>query len=138
MVWKHAVKVALAAGEALAKGFSRAVREELRASQQAASSHTARQSTSEASENLAANARLGISLDESIQILNVKQPLDNKDVQEKYDHLFAINDKTKGGSFYLQSKIYRAKERIDEELRRKTEAPSQKENESTDKSSTKE
>lgn len=28
-----------------------------------------------------------------------------------------MNDKSKGGSFYLQSKVFRAKERLDEELR---------------------
>jgi import inner membrane translocase subunit TIM16 len=28
-----------------------------------------------------------------------------------------LNDKKKGGSFYLQSKVYRAKERLDEELK---------------------
>jgi mitochondrial import inner membrane translocase subunit TIM16 len=27
-----------------------------------------------------------------------------------------MNDKAKGGSFYLQSKIFRAKERIDQEM----------------------
>ena len=30
MVWRHAIKVAVAAGEALVKGFSRAVREEMK------------------------------------------------------------------------------------------------------------
>ncbi|RCN32654.1 ribosomal RNA large subunit methyltransferase J [Ancylostoma caninum] len=57
-------------------------------------------------------------IQESLQILNIKPPIDPKEVEKNYDHLFNINDKTKGGSFYLQSKIYRAKERIDEELRR--------------------
>lgn len=28
-----------------------------------------------------------------------------------------MNDKSKGGSFYLQSKVFRAKERLDEELK---------------------
>lgn len=37
-------------------------------------------------------------------------------MQEKFDHLFNMNEKTKGGSFYLQSKVFRAKERIDQEL----------------------
>ncbi|CAJ0583600.1 unnamed protein product, partial [Mesorhabditis spiculigera] len=120
MVWRHAVKVALAAGEALAKGFSKAVKEELKATQQASAAQAAKggHSKTEAQENMAANARLGISLDESMQILNVKAPLDQKQVEEQYERLFALNDKTKGGSFYLQSKVYRAKERIDEEFRK--------------------
>lgn len=57
-----------------------------------------------------------MSLEEAKQILN----LDNLDptlVKKNYDHLFEVNDKSKGGSFYLQSKVYRAKERIDQELK---------------------
>ena len=50
-----------------------------------------------------------------MQILNVNK-LDPKEVEEKYQHLFNMNEKSKGGSFYLQSKVYRAKERIDHEL----------------------
>ena len=37
-------------------------------------------------------------------------------MEEKFQHLFNINEKSKGGSFYLQSKVFRAKERIDQEL----------------------
>nr|CDJ84974.1 Ribosomal RNA methyltransferase RrmJ FtsJ and Protein Transporter domain containing protein [Haemonchus contortus] len=120
MPWRHAVKVALAAGEAVAKALSRAIKQELQQSQQAAARHSAKtgQSASETRDNANANARLGISLEESLQILNVKPPIDPKEVEQKYEHLFSINDKAKGGSFYLQSKVYRAKERIDEELRR--------------------
>lgn len=51
-----------------------------------------------------------------MQILNLNK-LDAEDVQKNYEHLFAVNDKAKGGSFYLQSKVFRAKERIDEELK---------------------
>lgn len=51
-------------------------------------------------------------------------------MQKKYEHLFAVNDKAKGGSFYLQSKVFRAKERIDQELKMqkpgKTEESSEK------------
>ncbi len=43
-------------------------------------------------------------LKEAKQILNVNE-LDPKVIQEKYQHLFSINDKAKGGSFYLQSKV---------------------------------
>lgn len=50
-----------------------------------------------------------------MQILNVNK-IDAKEVQEKYEHLFNLNEKSKGGSFYLQSKVFRAKERIDQEL----------------------
>ncbi len=57
-----------------------------------------------------------MSLEEAKQILNVEK-LDVESVQKNYDHLFNVNDKTKGGSFYLQSKVYRAKERIDQEIK---------------------
>jgi len=42
--------------------------------------------------------------------------LENEEIQKRYEELFAMNDKAKGGSFYLQSKIFRAKERIDQEM----------------------
>lgn len=57
----------------------------------------------------------GITLEEAQQILNVSK-LDPEEVNKNYEHLFNINDKAKGGSFYLQSKVFRAKERIDQEL----------------------
>lgn len=34
---------------------------------------------------------------------------------QKYDHLFQANEKS--GSFYLQSKVYRAKERLEQEFK---------------------
>lgn len=54
-------------------------------------------------------------MEEAKQILNVDN-LEAAEVEEKFKHLFEVNDKAKGGSFYLQSKVFRAKERIDEEL----------------------
>ena len=37
-------------------------------------------------------------------------------VEEKYARMFTANDAAAGGSFYLQSKIFRAKESFDAEL----------------------
>lgn len=34
---------------------------------------------------------------------------------QNYDHLFGANDPAKGGSFYIQSKVVRAKERFEME-----------------------
>ena len=48
--------------------------------------------------------------------MNVNK-LDPEEIQKNYDHLFAVNEKSKSGSFYLQSKVYRAKERLDEEIK---------------------
>ena len=38
-------------------------------------------------------------------------------VMERFKRLFDLNDPQKGGSFYLQSKILRARERIEMEVR---------------------
>ena len=40
-----------------------------------------------------------------------------EDVMERFKKLFDVNDPKKGGSFYLQSKILRARERIEAEIR---------------------
>ena len=63
-----------------------------------------------------------MTLEEAKQILNLTDEhfLGNKIAQEQlqknYDHLFSDNDRSKGGSFYIQSKVFRAKERIDQEI----------------------
>ena len=49
--------------------------------------------------------RLGISLEEAKEILNVEK-LDPEEVQKKYEHLFNVNDKSKGGSFYIQAREF--------------------------------
>ncbi|CAI2165077.1 18694_t:CDS:2 [Funneliformis geosporum] len=58
--------------------------------------------------------RTGMSLEEAYQILNLKRDVTN--LSKNYEHLFRVNDSSSGGSFYLQSKVVRAKERIDMEL----------------------
>lgn len=58
----------------------------------------------------------GITLDEAQQILNLNDLNSEEAVKKNYEHLFNVNDKSKGGSFYLQSKVFRAKERIDQEF----------------------
>ena len=45
-------------------------------------------------------------------------------VTERFKRLFNLNDPKKGGSFYLQSKILRARERIEMEVRTAEEAAS--------------
>ena len=53
--------------------------------------------------------------DEAYKVLNVdpKQPSPQQAIQDSFDKLFRINDVTVGGSFYLQSKVYRAKQTLD-------------------------
>lgn len=63
----------------------------------------------------------GLTLDEACKILNVKPPqageANLEAVTERFKKLFDLNDPQKGGSFYLQSKILRARERIEMEIR---------------------
>lgn len=66
-----------------------------------------------------------MTLEEAQQILNVSK-LEPEEIQKQYDHLFKVNDKAKGGSFYLQSKVFRAKERIDHEFETKKPEGSEK------------
>ena len=59
--------------------------------------------------------RHGISLKESKQILNLHS-LNLEEITNNFNYLFNANDKNHGGSFYIQSKVFRAKERIELEL----------------------
>lgn len=63
----------------------------------------------------AATRTTGMSVQEAQDILNVKQ-FDKDSIMEKYDFLFKQNDVKNGGSFYLQSKIVRARERLELEM----------------------
>ncbi|KIW08028.1 uncharacterized protein PV09_00972 [Verruconis gallopava] len=62
----------------------------------------------------------GLTLEEACKILNVSPPkqgkVDMELVTERFKRMFDANDPKKGGSFYLQSKIVRAKERITSEV----------------------
>jgi import inner membrane translocase subunit TIM16 len=61
---------------------------------------------------------------EALQILNIeKGSLTNEVLKERYTHLFDANEPSKGGSFYLQSKIYRSREVLDHELNPPPEEP---------------
>ncbi|KAM3086913.1 mitochondrial import inner membrane translocase subunit TIM16 [Clarireedia jacksonii] len=67
----------------------------------------------------------GLTLEEACKILNVKPPkegkIDMEDVMARFKKLFDVNDPKQGGSFYLQSKILRARERLEGEIRGKAE-----------------
>ncbi|KFY14186.1 hypothetical protein V492_02795 [Pseudogymnoascus sp. VKM F-4246] len=76
-------------------------------------------------------AHSGLTLEEACKILNVKPPqggkTDMEDVTSRFKKLFDVNDPKKGGSFYLQSKVLRARERIESEVRKAEEAESREE-----------
>ncbi|KAF2790640.1 protein transporter [Melanomma pulvis-pyrius CBS 109.77] len=62
-----------------------------------------------------------ITMEEACKILNVGPSkmgqIDMEFVTERFKRLFDMNEPKKGGSFYLQSKILRARERIEREVR---------------------
>jgi mitochondrial import inner membrane translocase subunit TIM16 len=66
----------------------------------------------------------GLTVQEACKILDVPQPAgretraaDMERMLERFQKLFDTNDPKKGGSFYLQSKILRARQRIEDELK---------------------
>lgn len=111
---KYIAQIIVLGTQVVGRAFARALKQEINASQQAAkrSSGNAGQTQKQRMENL----KTGLTLEEAQQILNVNQ-MEKEAIQKSYEHLFAANDKAKGGSFYIQSKVFRAKERLDQELK---------------------
>ncbi|KAI4176367.1 MAG: hypothetical protein LQ343_001106 [Gyalolechia ehrenbergii] len=114
-----------------ARVFGRAFAEAYR--QASASSKYAQSSIGSSGSSTSKNfASSGLTLDEACKILNVKPPQGGKanieEVMERFKRLFDVNDPSKGGSFYLQSKILRARERIELEVK-ETEEGAERESE---------
>ncbi|XP_065354394.1 mitochondrial import inner membrane translocase subunit Tim16 [Calliphora vicina] len=116
---KYLAQIIVLGGQAIGKAFAKALRQEIAASQEAARRGGGGRQGEKRSE---ANARTGMTLDEAKQILNLNDLENLEQITKNYEHLFNVNDKAKGGSFYIQSKVYRAKERIDQELKEAIEA----------------
>jgi import inner membrane translocase subunit TIM16 len=78
-----------------------------------------------ASASAAARARTGgVGIDEACKILDIPEDKITLDqINKKYEYLFDVNSKEKSGSFYLQSKVYRAMERLKYELEQKSPKP---------------
>eukprot|EP00218_Dolichomastix_sp_CCMP3274_P009793 CAMPEP_0170143472 /NCGR_PEP_ID=MMETSP0033_2-20121228/11205_1 /TAXON_ID=195969 /ORGANISM="Dolichomastix tenuilepis, Strain CCMP3274" /LENGTH=125 /DNA_ID=CAMNT_0010379921 /DNA_START=14 /DNA_END=388 /DNA_ORIENTATION=- len=55
-----------------------------------------------------------MSVEEAQMILGVGPKAPLEEVLKRYNHMYEINEKS--GSFYLQSKVFRAKERLELEL----------------------
>ncbi|XP_068764891.1 coronin-7 isoform X3 [Struthio camelus] len=119
---KYLAQIILVGAQVVGRAFARALRQEFAASRAAADAR----GRSERPQSAAASRITGISLQEAQQILNVSN-LNAEEIQKNYDHLFKVNDKSVGGSFYLQSKVVRAKERLDEELRIQAQSEKEKE-----------
>jgi len=110
---KQLIQLIITGSQVVGKAFANAVRQEIRMSEEAAKRHA--QNKSQSAAHAAETLKMGMTLDEAKQILNVDN-LTQAEVDKQYEHLFQVNDKSKGGSFYLQSKVVRAKERIDQEI----------------------
>ncbi|XP_076609306.1 mitochondrial import inner membrane translocase subunit tim16 [Chaetodon auriga] len=116
---KYLAQIVVMGAQVVGRAFARALRQEYAASQAAA------QARSQGGQQSAAASSLsGMTLQEAQQILNVST-LSPEEIQKNYEHLFKVNDKAVGGSFYLQSKVVRAKERLDEELNIQSQEKSQ-------------
>ncbi|KAM8845471.1 mitochondrial import inner membrane translocase subunit TIM16-like isoform 3-T3 [Spinachia spinachia] len=107
---KYLAQIVVMGAQVVGRAFARALKQEFAASQAAAQARN-----SAGQHSAAASSITGMSLQEAQQILHVCE-LTPEAIQKNYEHLFKVNDKSVGGSFYLQSKVVRAKERLDEEL----------------------
>lgn len=107
---RYLAQIIVMGAQVVGRAFARALQQEFAASQAAAK---ARGRTGQ--QSAAASSITGMSLQEAQQILNIST-LTPEEIQKNYEHLFKVNDKSVGGSFYIQSKVVRAKERLDEEL----------------------
>jgi mitochondrial import inner membrane translocase subunit TIM16 len=113
MAHRIITQVVLTGGRVIGKAFAEAYKQ-AQASSQYAKSAAKNGSTATYSSS-------GLTLDEACKILNVKPPMGGKTdmpaVMDRFKKLYDLNEPKKGGSFYLQSKILRARERIEAEVR---------------------
>ncbi|XP_003705954.1 mitochondrial import inner membrane translocase subunit Tim16 [Megachile rotundata] len=117
---KHLIQIIVTGTQVVLKAFARALRQEIAASQAAARKTGG---GTRGAQHVAANYKTGISLEEALQILNVEKVNQKEAIERNYKYLMEVNDRSKGGSFYIQSKVVRAKERIDEELKNMKDHP---------------
>lgn len=96
----------------------RNLRQALRNTQQQ-TSKTARDNAADAQaaqEAARSSWKKKMDLAEARAILNVEKQSDLPQINERFETLFKRNDIAIGGSFYLQSKIYNAKQRLEEHI----------------------
>ncbi|XP_074512793.1 mitochondrial import inner membrane translocase subunit tim16 isoform X2 [Sebastes fasciatus] len=116
---RYLAQIIVMGAQVVGRAFARALQQEFAASQAAAQARN-----SAGQHSAAASSITGMTLQEAQQILNVST-LTPEEIQKNYEHLFKANDKEVGGSFYIQSKVVRAKERLDEEVTIETQQQQQ-------------
>ena len=112
-------QIVLTGGRVFGRAFAEAYK------QAQASSQFAKAAAKNDTGALNTAAASGMTLDEACKILNVKPPqggiINMEGVLERFKKLYDLNEPKKdgigGGSFYIQSKILRARERIEMEVR---------------------
>ena len=105
-------QIAMEVGKVAGKAMTDAIRKEFNQGAQKAARSAAAGAKNAAQQD---QKIAGMTVEEAKMILNVPE-LCPEAVEKQYKYLFEINDKNTGGSFYLQSKVYRAKERLDKEI----------------------
>jgi import inner membrane translocase subunit TIM16 len=115
--YRYITQVVLVGTRVLGRAFAEAYKQASASSQYARAQ--AKSGNGSVSGRMSVNK--GMTLDEACKILNVKPPQNGQanmeEVMERFKRLFDSNDPKKGGSFYLQSKILRARERIEAEVK---------------------
>lgn len=80
------------------------------------------QGAKKAAEAASRKLRKEMAHEEALKILNFdKNPATIEELVARFDKYFAANDPKKGGSFYLQSKFYRAREVVEKQLKEEAE-----------------
>lgn len=105
MAHRLIMQVVITGSQVFGRAFAEAYRQASQASLYASANAATRQKTG------------GVTLDEATKILDLDVAgLTPEKLDKKYKYLFDVNSKEKSGSFYLQSKVYRAMERLKYEL----------------------
>ncbi|XP_022218237.1 mitochondrial import inner membrane translocase subunit Tim16 [Drosophila obscura] len=121
---KYLAQIIVLGAQAVGRAFTKALRQEIAASQEAARRAGGGKQGDKTAES---NLRTGMTVEEAKQILNIEDLKNVDSIIKNYEHLFSVNERGKGGSFYLQSKVFRAKERLDDELKAQRPQPPKEE-----------
>ncbi|KAK4452673.1 Pam16-domain-containing protein [Podospora aff. communis PSN243] len=118
MAHRIITQVVLIGGRVLGRAFAEAYKQA-----SASSAYQRAQAKAGGTATGRVNISTGMTLDEACKILNVKPPTgtpaEMEEVMARFKKLFDANEPKNGGSFYLQSKILRARERLEADMRPK-------------------
>lgn len=108
-------KIAQILAQAIVMGGGVAIKAFVQAYQRVAANPEAAKAAADAAKKSSTFTRAQITTKEARQILNFEgvEKIPPADLVARYEKYFAANDPAKGGSFYVQSKIHRAKEALE-------------------------